>query len=82
MLLPPSPLARLGAFRTELRAYTLHSDALLDLTDALLCAPAVLSVVHLSLEPAHGSGWGSAYAVLASGCIDASGSATCWWCSD
>jgi DDE superfamily endonuclease len=71
MPMPTSPLARLGAFRTELHACcTRRADALFDLADALLCAPAVPSVAHLSLEPAHRRGWGSAYDALASGRID------------
>jgi hypothetical protein len=71
MLMPASPLARLGAFRTELHACcTRRADALVDLADALLCAPAVPSVAHLSLEPAHRRGWGSAYDALASGRVD------------
>ena len=72
MPMPTFPLARLGAFRTALHTcYTRRADALFDLTDALLCAPAVPSVAHLSLEPAHRRGWGSAYDALASGWIDA-----------
>jgi hypothetical protein len=71
MPMPTSPLVRLGAFRTELHACcTRRADALFDLADALLCAPAVPSVAHLSLEPAHRRGWGSAYDALASGRID------------
>jgi hypothetical protein len=72
MPMPTLPLARLGAFRAELHACcTRRADALFDLADALLCAPAVPSVAHLSLEPAHRRGWGSAYAALARGRIDA-----------
>jgi hypothetical protein len=42
MPMPTFPLARLGAFRAELHAcFTRRADALLDLADALLCAPAV-----------------------------------------
>jgi hypothetical protein len=68
---PTFPLVRLGHFRTELHACcTRRADALFDLADALLCAPAVPSVAHLSLEPAHRRGWGSAYDALASGRID------------
>jgi hypothetical protein len=43
----------------------------MDLGDALLCAEAVPSLPHLSLEPAHRRGWGSAYAALAHGEVDA-----------
>jgi DDE superfamily endonuclease len=65
-------LARLWAFRAELYAcLARRADALLELGDALLCAPAIPSVAHLSLESAHRRGWGSAYAALASGRIDA-----------
>src|SRR5438034_5308822 len=72
MLLPTSPLARLGTFRTQLHACcTRRADALLDLADALLCAPVVPAVAQLSLEPAHRRGWGSAYAALARGHVDA-----------
>jgi hypothetical protein len=68
MPMPTSPLARLGAFRTELHAcYTRRADALVELGDALLCAQAVPSLPHLSLEPVCRRGWGSAYAALARG---------------
>ena len=70
---PPSALARLHAFRAELHACcTRRADALVDLADALLSAPGpVASLPHLSLEPAHRRGWGSTYAALARGRIDA-----------
>jgi hypothetical protein len=72
MPMPPFPLARLGAFRAELHAcLTRRTDALFELGDALLCAPAVPSLPHLSLEPVHQRGWGSAYAALARGEVDA-----------
>jgi hypothetical protein len=68
MPMPTFPLARLGHFRTELQAcFTRRADALLELGDALLCAPAITSVAQLSLEPSHRRGWGSAYDALASG---------------
>ena len=71
MPMPTFPLTRLGAFRAELHACcTRRADALFDLADALLGAPAVPSVAHLSLEPAHRRGWGSTYAALASGRIE------------
>jgi hypothetical protein len=71
MPMPTSPLARLGAFRTELHAcFTRRADALFELGDALLCAEAFPSLPHLSLEPAHRRGWGSVYAALARGRID------------
>ena len=66
------PLARLGAFRAELHgSFTRRADALFELGDALLCSQTPFpSLPHLSLEPTHRRGWGSAYAALASGCID------------
>jgi hypothetical protein len=68
-----SALARLRAFRAELHAcFPRRGDALLELADALLSAPGpVVSLPHLSLEPAHRRGWGSLYAALACGRIDA-----------
>jgi hypothetical protein len=69
--MPTSPLARLGAFRSELHAcFTRRADALFELGDALLCAPAVPSLPHLSLEPVCRRGWGSVYAALTHGRID------------
>ena len=66
MPMPTFPLARLGGFRTELHAcFTRRADALFELGDALLCAQAVPSLPHLSLEPVHRRGWGSSYAALA-----------------
>ena len=71
MPIPTSPLARLGAFRTELHAcFPRRADALFQLSDALLCAQAFSSLPHLSLEPVHRRGWGSVYAALACGRID------------
>jgi hypothetical protein len=71
MPMPTSPLVRLDAFRTELHAcYTRRADALFELGDALLCAQAVPSLPHLSLEPVCRRGWGSVYAALARGRID------------
>jgi hypothetical protein len=71
MLMPTFPLVRLGGFRSELHAcFTRRADALFELGDALLCAQAVPSLPHLSLEPVHRRGWGSAYAALARGRIE------------
>ena len=71
MPMPTFPLARLGGFRSELHAcFTRRADALFELGDALLCAPAIPSLPHLSLEPVHQRGWGSVYAALARGRID------------
>jgi hypothetical protein len=72
MPMPTFPLVRLGAFRAEPHAcYTRRADALVELGDALLCAQAVPSPPHLSLETVHQRGWGSVDAALARGCIDA-----------
>ena len=70
---PPVVLARLLAFRAGLHACcTRRGDALVDLADALLSAQGpVASLPQLSLEPAHRRGWGSLYAALACGRIDA-----------
>ena len=68
---PPSPVEQLRAFRAELHAcLARRADALFELGDALLCAEAVSSLPHLSLEAVHRRGWGSTYAALASGRID------------
>ena len=69
----PAALARLQAFRAALHTCCTHrADALLDLADALLSAQGpVASLPQLSLEPAHRRGWGSLYAALACGRIDA-----------
>ena len=72
MPMPTSPLARLDGFRSQLHAcFTRRADALFELGDALLCAPAVGSLPHLSLEPTCRRGWGSVYAALARGEVDA-----------
>jgi hypothetical protein len=70
---PAAALARLRGFRAGLHACcTRRADALVDLADALLSAQApVTSLPRLSLEPAHRRGWGSTYAALARGRIDA-----------
>jgi hypothetical protein len=72
MPMPTFPLARLVAFRTALHACcTRRADALFELGDALLCAQAFPSLPHLSLEPVCRRGWGSVYAALAHGEVDA-----------
>src|ERR671936_2157555 len=71
MPMPTFPPGRLGQFRAELHAcFTRRADALFELGDALLCAPAVPSLPHLSLAPVCRRGWGSSYAALARGRID------------
>jgi hypothetical protein len=65
------PLEDLRAFRDSFyRCLGRRSDALFELTDALLTAGTVPSPVHLSLAPAHRRGWGSLYAALSRGRID------------
>jgi hypothetical protein len=72
MIVPTDPLTVLPAFRADLYARFGHRrDALFELSDALLLGGAVLSPVHLSLEAVHRRGWGSLYAALAQGTIDA-----------
>ncbi len=63
----------LAAFRTGwYDCLGRRAAALFELTDALLCAPGpVSSVPSLSLEPVHRRGWGSLYAALAKGRVDA-----------
>jgi hypothetical protein len=48
-----------------------REDALFELADALLTADAAPSPVHLSLQAPHRRGWGSLYAALRRGQIDA-----------
>jgi DDE superfamily endonuclease len=48
-----------------------RADALFEITDALLTSDAVPSPVHLSLQAPHRRGWGSFYAALDRGRIDA-----------
>src|SRR4051795_7406704 len=62
----------LQRFRGELyRCLGRRRDALFELVDALLAAEAMPSLPHLSLMPAHRRGWGSVYAALAAGEVDA-----------
>jgi hypothetical protein len=67
------PSDALRAFRYSLyECLRRRGDALFELTDAILAAhAAVPSPVHLSLEASHRRGWGSLYAALRRGRIDA-----------
>jgi hypothetical protein len=56
-----------------------RADALFELTDALLTSEAVPSPIHLSLQASHRRGWGTFYAALDRGGIDAE--ALCVGCS-
>ncbi len=69
---PSDALHALRTFRDSLYG-CLHrrADALFELTDAILTADAVPSPVHLSLQSSHRRGWGSLYAALDRGRIDA-----------
>ena len=66
-------LSTLIAFRASLYSCLgKRADALFELTDAMLTAGLQPSPVHLSLEPVHRRGWGSLYAALSHGMVDAS----------
>src|SRR3712207_5874148 len=69
---PSDALHTLGTFRRSFYE-CLHrrADALFELTDALLTADGAPSPVHLSPEAPHRRGWGSLYAALRRGRIDA-----------
>ena len=65
-------LLRLQRFRDELyRCLGRRRDALFELIDALLAAESMPSLPHLSLVATHRRGWGSVYAALAAGEVDA-----------
>ena len=71
---PEGALGALGSLRAELHACGgERRDALFELTDALLCGGSVSSLAHLSTEPVHRRGWGSAYAALSRGRLDEGG---------
>lgn len=68
---PSAALDALYRFRLSLyECFDRRTDALFELTDALLTAGVVPSPVHLSLEASHRRGWGSLYAALSRGRID------------
>jgi hypothetical protein len=72
MPMPTFPYAGLDAFRAELYACcSRRADALFELGDALLSSDSCPSLPHLSLEAVHQRGWGSSYAALARGDMDA-----------
>jgi hypothetical protein len=67
-----SDLDTLSAFRAAVyTCFGRRRDALFDLLDALLTSGPCPSVAHLSLVPAHRRGWGSLYAALRHGQVDA-----------
>ena len=64
--------ATVVSFRTSLYGcFGKRADALFELVDTDLTADAVPSLVHLSLEASHRRGWGSLYASLRQGQVDA-----------
>jgi DDE superfamily endonuclease len=67
------PSDALHSFRRSLyECFHPRGDALFELADAILAAhSAVPSPVHLSLQASHRRGWGSLYAALGRGRIDA-----------
>ncbi len=72
MVIPADPLTPLRSFRTGLYACLgLRRDALFELSDALLTSGPVPSPAYLSLEAVHRRSWGSLYAALAHGAVDA-----------
>jgi hypothetical protein len=65
-------LRRLQGFReAAFRCLGRRRDALFELVDGLLAAESMPSLPHLSLAPVHRRGWGSVYAALACGEVDA-----------
>lgn len=67
-----SDLTDLLRFRAALYAsFGRRADALFELTEAALTAGLVPSLAYLSLEGAHRRGWGSLYAAIDRGTIDA-----------
>jgi hypothetical protein len=75
-------LDMLRAFRQRLYAcIERRTDALFELTDAILTAGPVPSPVHLSLASIHRRGWGSLYAALSKGDLDTERSCAGCWCA-
>jgi hypothetical protein len=71
-MLDPATAATLRAFRAAAYASLgTRRDALFDLLDTVTTVGLVPSLVHLSLAPVHRRGWGSLYAALAAGEMDA-----------
>jgi len=65
-------LGGLPAFREGLfGCFGRRADGRFELSDAVSTAGAVRPLAHLSLAPAHRRGWGSLYAALSKGSIDA-----------
>ena len=72
MVVPADPLDVLRLFRSDVYAcFGPRRDALFELADALLVGGPVPSPPYLSLEVVHRRGWGSLYAALVHGKVDA-----------
>ncbi len=72
MVVPANSYAVLRSFRAAVYGCLgPRRDALFERADALLVAGPVLSPAHLSLEAVHRRGWGSLYAALSHGEVDA-----------
>lgn len=68
----PAPYLPLQTFRSAFyAAMDRRADALFEAMDALLASGPIAALPHLSLAPLHRRGWGSVYAGLAHGRIDA-----------
>src|SRR5438552_94028 len=71
-MLDPLTLNTLRQFRAGVYdCFGARRDALFELLDAATVAGLVPSLAHLSLPAVHRRGWGSLYAALAAGSIDA-----------
>ncbi len=65
-------LSTVTAFRTSLYGcFGKRADAMFELVDTVLTADTVPSFAHLSLEACHRRSWGSLYAALRHGQVDA-----------
>jgi hypothetical protein len=73
-MLDPAVLEELRAFRSGIYScFGPRRDALFEVLDAAITSGLVPSLVHLSLEGLYRRGWGSLYAALAAGDLDANG---------
>ena len=71
-MIDPATFNLLRAFRAAVyRRFGARRDALSELLDAATVAGLVPSLAHLSLPAVHRRGWGSLYAALAEGSLDA-----------
>jgi hypothetical protein len=71
-MVDPTLLQTLHAFRTAVYAHLgARRDALFEVLDAATTVGSVPSLPYLSLTPTHRRGWGSLYAALAAGALDA-----------